>query len=81
MLSLSCLLLLPPLLDLSAALQVMRFDILATPPVNGPLDAAKRSALTAALRADYKATVALLPAPTKKRQVCGAVSMHCCTDT
>jgi hypothetical protein len=51
-------------------LQVMRFDVLSTPPTNGLFDATKRATLDAALRAEYgKAPTALPAAPSRTRQV------------
>jgi hypothetical protein len=48
-------------------LQVMRFDVQSTPPVNPPFDVAK---LNAALRSDFnKAPTTLPPAATVQRQV------------
>jgi bilirubin oxidase len=48
--------------------QVMRFDVQAGAPANGPFDAAKRAALNAALKADYSKAPIALPAATVKRQ-------------
>ncbi|WIA16509.1 hypothetical protein OEZ85_013187 [Tetradesmus obliquus] len=48
--------------------QVMRFDVTAAAPANGPFDAAKRAALNASLRADYNKALSALPAATVKRQ-------------
>jgi hypothetical protein len=47
----------------------MRFDVLVAAPANGPFDAAMRSTLNAALRADYNKAPIALPPATVKRQV------------
>jgi hypothetical protein len=61
-------------------LQVMRFDVQAGTPANGPFNAAKRAALNAALKADYNKSPISLPAATVKRQVrcCKACTCSFC---